>query len=243
MPTLINNVETFGNIPAIVRNGAEWYSAIGTEKSKGTKIFALVGKSRISGLIEVPMGMPLRTIVEEMGGGAAAGKTVKAVQTGGPSGGCIPASLFDTSVDYESLSAVGSIMGSGGMIVMDEDDDMVGIAQFFMEFCMDESCGKCIPCRAGTVQMHRLLTKIKDGQADTADLNKLRELCEMVRKISLCGLGQTAPNAVLSTLRYFESEYLNRLTDQHHGNGKASASATKAVLAAAGTVKEGTHGG
>jgi bidirectional [NiFe] hydrogenase diaphorase subunit len=212
-PTLINNVETYANVPAIIRNGPEWYASIGTEKSKGTKIFALVGKCQNSGLIEVPMGTTLRTIVEDMGGGVAEGKRVKAVQTGGPSGGCIPESMFDTPVEYESLQKAGSIMGSGGMIVMDENDDMVGIARFFMEFCMDESCGKCVPCRAGTAQIYRLLTHIENGKASSADLERLRQLCEMVRRTSLCGLGQSAPNPVLSTLRYFENEYLDRLTD------------------------------
>lgn len=210
-PTLLNNVETYANIAPIIRNGAEWYAGIGTEKSKGTKVFALVGKCVHSGLIEVPMGTPLKTIVEEMGGGAANGATVKAVQTGGPSGGCIPASLFDTSVDYESLAKVGSIMGSGGMIVMDEADNMVDIARFFMEFCMDESCGKCIPCRAGTVQMYDILSRICEGGGSEADIDLLRELCDTVRNTSLCGLGQTAPNPVLSTLRYFENEYKDKI--------------------------------
>src|SRR5207253_6028100 len=170
--------------------------SIGTEKSKGTKVFALAGKIRHTGLIEVPMGTPLRTIVEEMGGGAPDG-TIKAVQTGGPSGGCIPASHLDTPVDYESLQALGSIMGSGGMIVMDQTSDMVDVARYFMEFCMDESCGKCIPCRAGTVQMHRLLTRILDGSAGTEDMDRLEALCAMVRETSLCGLGQTAPNPTM----------------------------------------------
>jgi bidirectional [NiFe] hydrogenase diaphorase subunit len=209
-PTLINNVETFANIAPIIRRGADWFAGIGTEKSKGTKVFALAGKIRNTGLIEVPMGTPLRRIVEEMGGGAPDG-AIKAVQTGGPSGGCIPASALDTPVDYESLSKLGSIMGSGGMIVMDQTTDMVGIAQFFMEFCMDESCGKCVPCRTGTAQMHHLLTKIVDQKATARDLQKLEELCEMVRQTSLCGLGQTAPNPVMSTLRFFRPEYTDRL--------------------------------
>jgi bidirectional [NiFe] hydrogenase diaphorase subunit len=205
-PTLINNVETFANIPAIIRRGADWFAGIGTEKSKGTKVFSLTGKIRNTGLIEVPMGTSMRHIVEVMGGGVANG-TVKAVQTGGPSGGCIPANLLDTPVDYDSLTQLGSIMGSGGMIVMDQDTNMVEVARFFMEFCMDESCGKCIPCRAGTVQMYRLLTRIVQKQASQAELQQLIELCGMVRETSLCGLGQTAPNPVLSTLRYFRNEY------------------------------------
>jgi bidirectional [NiFe] hydrogenase diaphorase subunit len=206
-PTLINNVETFANIPAIIRAGADWFAGIGTEKSKGTKVFALAGNVRNTGLIEVPMGITLREIVEQLGGSVADGGAVKAVQTGGPSGGCIPESLFDTPVDYESLAQVGSIMGSGGMIVMDQNANMVDVARFFMEFCMDESCGKCIPCRAGTVQMYRLLTKIRAGEATHADLQKLEALCEMVKRASLCGLGQAAPNPVISTLRFFRQEY------------------------------------
>jgi bidirectional [NiFe] hydrogenase diaphorase subunit len=206
-PTLINNVETFANVPPIYRKGAEWFAGIGTEKSKGTKVFALAGKIKNTGLLEVPMGTPLRTIVEDMGGGAPDGGTIKAVQTGGPSGGCIPAQHLDTPVDYESLGKLGSIMGSGGMIVMDQTTNMVEIARFFMEFCMDESCGKCIPCRAGTVQMHHLLDKIANRQATARDLARLEELCDMVKDTSLCGLGQTAPNPTLSTLRFFRNEY------------------------------------
>lgn len=212
-PTLINNVETFANITPILHNGADWYAGIGTEKSKGTKVFALTGKIRNTGLIEVPMGMTLREIVYELGGGTLDGTPVKAVQTGGPSGGCIPASLFDTPVDYESLGRVGSIMGSGGMVVMDEATNMVDIAHYYMEFCRDESCGKCIPCRVGTMQMERLLTKIRAGEATSADIDRLRELCTMVRETSLCGLGQSAPNPVLSTLRYFPEEYSALLVD------------------------------
>jgi bidirectional [NiFe] hydrogenase diaphorase subunit len=206
-PTLINNVETYANVPAIIRKGPEWFASIGTERSKGTKVFALAGKIQNTGLIEVPMGTPLRTIVEEMGGGVPDGGKVKAVQTGGPSGGCIPAEQFDTPVDYESLAQLGSIMGSGGMIVMDETDNMVDVARFFMEFCMDESCGQCIPCRAGTVQIYNLLTKLRAGQGTQEDIEVLRELCDMVKQTSLCGLGQSAPNPVLSTLRYFRHEY------------------------------------
>ncbi|MDZ8054374.1 MAG: NADH-ubiquinone oxidoreductase-F iron-sulfur binding region domain-containing protein [Aulosira sp. ZfuVER01] len=207
-PTLINNVETYANISPIIRKGADWFASIGTEKSKGTKVFALAGKIRNTGLIEVPMGTPLHRIVEEMGGGVPDGGVVKAVQTGGPSGGCIPASAFDSPVDYESLTQLGSMMGSGGMIVMDDSTNMVDVARFFMEFCMDESCGKCIPCRVGTVQLHQLLTKIRSGKASMADLELLEELCDMVKHTSLCGLGQSAPNPVFSTLRYFRDEYL-----------------------------------
>ncbi|MGO8764949.1 MAG: NADH-quinone oxidoreductase subunit NuoF [Limisphaerales bacterium] len=206
-PTLINNVETFANVPPILRKGAEWFASIGTEKSKGTKVFALAGKITNTGLIEVPMGTPLRQIVEEMGGGAPDGRSIKAVQTGGPSGGCIPAQHLDTPVDYESLNKLGSIMGSGGMIVMDDSTRMVDVARYFMEFCVDESCGKCVPCRAGTVQMLHLLEKILNRKATARDLAKLEELCDMVRNTSLCGLGQTAPNPTLSTLRFFRNEY------------------------------------
>jgi bidirectional [NiFe] hydrogenase diaphorase subunit len=219
-PTLINNVETFANVPVIIRKGAEWFASIGTEKSKGTKVFALAGKINNTGLIEVPMGTPLRQIVEEMGGGAPEGMKVKAVQTGGPSGGCIPAEDLDTPVDYESLAKLGSIMGSGGMIVMDQNTQMVDVARFFMEFCKDESCGKCIPCRAGTVQMHNILTKITEGKGTQRDLEKLEALCDMVKNTSLCGLGQTAPNPVLSTLRFFKHEYMALLKkDPYSGNG------------------------
>lgn len=207
-PTLINNVETLANIPTIIRKGADWFASIGTPKSTGTKVFALSGNISHVGLIEVPMGIPLREIVEDMGGGAPEGSSVKAVQTGGPAGGCIPASFFDTSVDYESLEQLGSIMGSGGMVVMDETTNMVDVARFFMQFCMDESCGKCIPCRVGTVQLYRLLTKIRQGKASLADLAFLEELCDVVKHTSLCGLGQSAPNPVLSTLKYFREEYL-----------------------------------
>ncbi len=223
-PTLLNNVETFANVPAIYRKGVEWFAGIGTEKSKGTKVFALAGKIKNTGLIEVPMGTPLRTIVEEMGGGAPDGGTIKAVQTGGPSGGCIPSQHLDTPVDYESLGKLGSIMGSGGMIVMDQTTNMVEIARFFMEFCMDESCGKCIPCRAGTVQMHHILDKIVNRKATARDLAKLEELCDMVRNTSLCGLGQTAPNPTMSTLRFFRNEYEALLQPDPfgpHANGAA----------------------
>ena len=228
-PTLLNNVETFANVPTIYRKGADWFAGIGTEKSKGTKVFALAGKIKNTGLLEVPMGTPLRTIVEEMGGGAPDGGTIKAVQTGGPSGGCIPAEYLDTPVDYESLGKLGSIMGSGGMIVMDDSTNMVEIARFFMEFCMDESCGKCVPCRAGTVQMHHLLDKIASRRATARDLKKLEELCDLVRNTSLCGLGQTAPNPTLSTLRFFRKEYEALLTEDTYspnGNGENKQPAT-----------------
>ncbi len=212
-PTLINNVETFANVPPIIRRGGDWYAAIGTDKSRGTKVFALAGTIANTGLIEVPMGIPLREIIDEIGGGIPGGRPVKAVQTGGPSGGCIPAAYLDTPVDYESLVNLGSIMGSGGMIVMDESTNMVDVARYFMEFCMTESCGKCVPCRVGTVQMYHLLDKIHRGKATRKDLVLLEKLCQMVRETSLCGLGQTAPNPVNSTLRYFRQEYLDLLTD------------------------------
>jgi bidirectional [NiFe] hydrogenase diaphorase subunit len=206
-PTLINNVETFANIPPIIRNGGAWYAGMGTATSKGTKVFALTGSINNSGLIEVPMGMSLREIIFDIGGGIPGGKRCKAIQTGGPSGGCIPEQYLDTPVDYESLAALGSIMGSGGMIVMDESSSMVDIARFFMEFCMTESCGRCVPCRVGTVHMYNLLDKFSRHEAEPRDLILLEKLCDMVRNTSLCGLGQTAPNPVLSTLRYFHHEY------------------------------------
>jgi bidirectional [NiFe] hydrogenase diaphorase subunit len=211
-PTLINNVETFANVPPIIKRGGDWFASIGTAKSKGTKVFALAGTIRRSGLVEVPMGMTLRQIVEELGGGAPHG-TIKAVQTGGPSGGCIPAEFLDMPVDYESLTQLGSMMGSGGMIVMGQDTDMVDVARFFMEFCMEESCGKCIPCRAGTVQLHGLLKRIVQRQGTRRDLNALEALCDMVKHTSLCGLGQAAPNPVLSTLRYFRHEFEQKLQE------------------------------
>jgi len=223
-PTLINNVESFANISAIINKGGEWYASIGTEKSKGTKVFALTGKIKNNGLIEVPMGIPLRQIIMEMGGGAPDGRQVKSVQTGGPSGGCIPADYLDTPVDYESLNKLGSIMGSGGMVVMDDSTNMVEIAKFYMEFCMEESCSKCIPCRAGTVQMFNLLEKITQRKATARDLAKLEELCDMVKNTSLCGLGQTAPNPVVSTLKYFRKEYEELLQPDPfgpHSNGVA----------------------
>jgi bidirectional [NiFe] hydrogenase diaphorase subunit len=212
-PTLINNVETFANIAPIISKGAAWFAGIGTEKSKGTKVFALVGQIANAGLIEVPMGMSLREIIFEIGGGVPNGRAFKAVQTGGPSGGCIPEQFLDMPVDYESLNQVGTIMGSGGMIVMDDSTSMVDVARYYMEFCMDESCGKCVPCRVGTVQMHRLLTKFSEGKAARADLTKLEGLCDLVKHTSLCGLGQTAPNPVLSTLRYFRQEYEAKMVE------------------------------
>lgn len=218
-PTLINNVETFANVPPIIRNGGEWFANIGTEKSKGTKVFALAGKVANTGLIEVPMGITLREIIYEIGGGIPDGSQFKAVQTGGPSGGCIPEQFLDMPVDYESLAKVGSIMGSGGMIIMDDSSCMVDVARFFMEFCKTESCGKCIPCRVGTAQMLDLLQKILDRKATPQDLELLESLCDMVKSTSLCGLGQSAPNPVLTTLKYFRDEYLQRLQNGHKGNG------------------------
>jgi bidirectional [NiFe] hydrogenase diaphorase subunit len=205
-PTLINNVETFANIPPIIEKGGAWFASVGTASSKGTKVFALAGKIATTGLIEVPMGTALRTILFDIGGGIPEGK-FKAAQTGGPSGGCIPEEFLDTPVDYESLARIGSIMGSGGLIVMDDSSCMVDVARFFMEFCMDESCGKCIPCRAGTVQMHDILRRMTLGDATEDDLAMLEELAGLLRETSLCGLGQTAPNPVMSTLRYFRAEY------------------------------------
>jgi bidirectional [NiFe] hydrogenase diaphorase subunit len=230
-PTLINNVETFGNISPIILKGASWFSGIGTAKSKGTKIFALTGKVTNTGLIEVPMGITLREIIFDMGGGIPDGHTFKAVQTGGPSGGCIPEQFLDISVDYESLASVGSIMGSGGMIVMDDTSNMVDVARFFMDFCASESCGKCVPCRVGTYQMHEILKRIYQCEGTMQDLTLLREMCDVVKNTSLCGLGQTAPNPVLSTLRYFENEYIDLIKQaesKRHSNGH-KAGAAKAV--------------
>ncbi len=213
-PTIINNVETYANIAQIILNGPEWFSAMGTEKSKGTKVFALGGKITNTGLVEVPMGTTLREIVEEIGGGVPNGKHFKAAQTGGPSGGCIPASLIDVPIDYDNLLAIGSMMGSGGLIVMDEDTCMVDLAKFFLEFTVDESCGKCAPCRIGTVRMLEILNKICDGNGEMEDLDKLEELANYIKSASLCGLGQTAPNPVLSTLRYFRDEYVAHIVDK-----------------------------
>ncbi|MGE4295495.1 MAG: NuoF family protein [Campylobacterales bacterium] len=214
-PTVLNNVETFANIAPILRNGGEWYAQFGTEKSKGTKVFALSGQVKQTGLVEVPMGMTLRELIYDVGGGIEADRAFKAVQTGGPSGGCIPASQLDLPIEYESLKAIGSIMGSGGIIVMDETSSMVEVARFFLEFCMTESCGKCVPCRVGTVQLHNLVDKFAKKEATQQDLELLEELCEMIKETSLCGLGQTAPNPVLSTLRYFKDEYLAGLKKEN----------------------------
>jgi len=206
-PTLINNVETYANIPPIIRNGGAWYAKIGTEKSKGTKVFALAGRIANTGLVEVPMGITLREIVYDIGGGIPEGKKYKAVQTGGPSGGCLPEEFLDMPVDYENLSKAGSIMGSGGMIVMDESSCMVDVAKYFMDFCMSESCGKCVPCRVGTYQMNRILEAITRHEASPREIDQLQELTELLKSASLCGLGQSAPNPVISTMRYFGEEY------------------------------------
>lgn len=206
-PTLINNVETYANVPTIIKKGGSWYASIGTEGSKGTKVFALTGKIVNTGIIEVPMGITLREIIYEIGGGIIDNKAFKAVQTGGPSGGCIPSEYLDMQVDYESLKSIGSMMGSGGMIVMDEDSNMVDVAKFFMDFCMSESCGKCVPCRVGTVQIYNILDKVTKNEATKKDIELLEELCDVVKNTSLCGLGQSAPNPVLSTLRFFRNEY------------------------------------
>ena len=213
-PTILNNVETFANIPQIIVNGPEWFASMGTENSKGTKVFALGGKIHNTGLVEVPMGTTLREIVEEIGGGIPNGKKFKAAQTGGPSGGCIPAEHLDVPIDYDNLKKIGSMMGSGGLIIMDEDTCMVDIAKFFLEFTVDESCGKCTPCRIGTRRMLEILEKITKGQATMEDLDKLEELCYHLQSSSLCALGQTAPNPVLSTLRYFRDEYIAHIVDK-----------------------------
>ena len=225
-PTILNNVETYANVPRIIFNGADWFSAIGTEKSKGTKVFALGGKIKNTGLVEVPMGTTLREIVEEIGGGIPDGHTFKAAQTGGPSGGCIPASLIDTPIDYDNLLSIGSMMGSGGLIVMDDTTCMVDIARFFLDFTVDESCGKCTPCRVGTTRLLELLNKIVEGKATRDDLEKIDELAAYIKENSLCGLGQTAPNPVLSTLRYFRDEYL-----EHIDNKRCPAGVCKSLLA------------
>jgi bidirectional [NiFe] hydrogenase diaphorase subunit len=210
-PTLINNVETFANIAPIIRKGGKWFASMGSERSKGTKVFALTGKITNTGLVEVPMGISLRKIIEGIGGGVPDGHTFKAVQTGGPSGGCLPAELLDIGVSYDALVKVGAMMGSGGMIVMDDTSCMVNVARFFMEFCMTESCGKCIPCRAGTAQMHTLLSRICAGVGTMDDLDLLVQICATVKETSLCGLGMTAPNPVLSTLKYFKDEYIEHI--------------------------------
>ena len=230
-PTLINNVETFANIAPIIRNGGKWFASIGSERSKGTKVFALTGKIKNTGLVEVPMGIKLREIIEVIGGGVPDGHTFKAVQTGGPSGGCIPAEMLDIGVSYDALLKIGSIMGSGGMIVMDDTSCMVNVARFFVEFCMTESCGKCIPCRAGTAQMYKLLTRMGDGSATMDDLDLLIDLCDTVKETSLCGLGQTAPNPVLSTLKYFRNEYIDHIVHKRCPAGVCSIQSPAEVTA------------
>ncbi len=213
-PTVENNVETFANVPQIILKGADWFASMATEKSKGTKVFALGGKINNTGLVEVPMGTTLREVIEEIGGGIPNGKKFKAAQTGGPSGGCIPASLMDTPIDYDNLTAIGCMMGSGGLIVMDEDNCMVDIAKFFLDFTVDESCGKCTPCRIGTKRLREMLEKITDGKATLKDLDELEELCYYIKENSLCGLGQTAPNPVLATLKFFRDEYIAHVVDK-----------------------------
>jgi NADP-reducing hydrogenase subunit HndC len=209
-----SNVETFANIPQIILRGADWFASMGTEKSKGTKVFALGGKINHTGLVEIPMGTTLEHIIYEIGGGIPNGKKFKAAQTGGPSGGCIPASLIDTEVDYDNLTAIGCMMGSGGLIVMDEDTCMVDMAKFFLEFTVDESCGKCTPCRVGTKRLLELLDKITSGKGTMEDIDRIEELCEYIKSNSLCGLGQTAPNPVLATLKFFRDEYIAHVVDK-----------------------------
>ena len=224
-PTILNNVETWANIPQIILNGADWFASMGTEKSKGTKVFALGGKINNTGLVEIPMGTTLREVVEDIGGGVPNGKKFKAAQTGGPSGGCIPAEHYDVPIDYDNLIAIGSMMGSGGLIVMDEDNCMVDIAKFFLEFTVDESCGKCTPCRIGTRRMYEILDRITKGQGELEDLDRLEHLAKYIKDNALCGLGQTAPNPVLSTLRYFRDEYVAHVVDK-----KCPAGVCKALL-------------
>ncbi|WP_130807811.1 NADH-ubiquinone oxidoreductase-F iron-sulfur binding region domain-containing protein [Senegalia massiliensis] len=221
-PTIINNVETFANIPVIFRKGVDWFKNIGTEKSPGTKVFALVGKVKNAGLIEVAMGTTLNEIIDELSGGTIDDKKIKAIQTGGPSGGCIPEHLFDTSVDFESLAMIGSIMGSGGMVVMDEDDCMVDIAKFFLDFTVDESCGKCVPCREGTKRMYEILDRITKGKGTREDIERLESLANTMSAASLCGLGQTAGNPVVSTLKFFRDEYLSHIMDKRCPAGRCS---------------------
>ncbi len=222
-PTILNNVETYANIPQIILNGPEWFASMGTEKSKGTKVFALGGKINNTGLVEIPMGTTLREVIDEIGGGIPNGKKFKAAQTGGPSGGCIPAEHFDIPIDYDNLIGIGSMMGSGGLIVMDEDNCMVDIAKFFLEFTVDESCGKCTPCRIGTKRLYEILEKITEGQGTMEDLTKLEDLCYYIKENALCGLGQTAPNPVLSTLRYFRDEYVSHVVDKKCPSGVCKA--------------------
>ncbi len=213
-PTLLNNVETYANVAQIILKGADWFTQMGTERSKGTKVFALGGKINNTGLVEIPMGTPLRQVIEDIGGGIPNGKKFKAAQTGGPSGGCIPADMIDIPIEYESLLSIGSMMGSGGLIVMDEDNCMVDIAKFFLEFTVDESCGKCTACRVGTKRLYEMLCKVTDGKATLEDLDKMEELCYYIKENSLCGLGQSAPNPVLSTLKYFRDEYVAHVRDK-----------------------------
>ncbi len=213
-PTILNNVETYANIAQIILKGPEWFASMGTEKSKGTKVFALGGKINHTGLVEIPMGTTLREVVFEIGGGIPNGKKFKAAQTGGPSGGCIPTEHLDIEIDYDNLLAIGSMMGSGGLIVMDEDNCMVDVAKFFLEFTVDESCGKCTPCRIGTKRLLEMLEKITKGQGSLEMLDEMEELCHYIKANSLCGLGQTAPNPVLSTLRYFRDEYIAHVVDK-----------------------------
>ena len=224
-PTTENNVETFANVPQIILKGADWFASMGTEKSKGTKVFALGGKIKNTGLVEIPMGTTLREIIEEIGGGIPNGKKFKAAQTGGPSGGCIPAALMDTPIDYDNLTAIGCMMGSGGLIVMDEDNCMVDIAKFFLNFTVDESCGKCTPCRVGTKRLLEMLDKITAGKATMEDLDRLEDLCNYIKANSLCGLGQTAPNPVLATLKFFREEYIAHVRDK-----KCPAGVCKALM-------------
>ncbi len=230
-PTVENNVETFANIPQIILRGADWFSSMGTEKSNGTKVFALGGKIKHTGLVEIPMGTTLREIVEEIGGGIPNGKKFKAAQTGGPSGGCIPASLIDTAIDYDNLIALGCMMGSGGLIVMDEDTCMVDIAKFFLEFTVDESCGKCTPCRVGTKRLLEKLDKITKGNGTLQDIDDLEALCHYIKENSLCGLGQTAPNPVLSTLHFFRDEYVAHVVDKKCPAGVCKSLLSYAVVA------------
>ncbi|NLO08827.1 MAG: NADH-quinone oxidoreductase subunit NuoF, partial [Clostridiales bacterium] len=224
-PTILNNVETYANIPPIILNGPDWFGSMGTDKAKGTKVFALGGKINNTGLVEIPMGTTLRDVVEVIGGGIPNGKKFKAAQTGGPSGGCIPSSHYDIPMDYDNLLAIGSMMGSGGLIVMDEDNCMVDIAKFFLEFTVDESCGKCTPCRVGTKRLYEILEKITEGNGTMADLDKLEDLCKYIHENSLCGLGQSAPNPVLSTLHFFKDEYISHVVDK-----KCPAGVCKALL-------------
>ena len=228
-PTTENNVETFANVPQIILKGADWFASMGTEKSKGTKVFALGGKIKNTGLVEIPMGTTLREIIEEIGGGIPNGKKFKAAQTGGPSGGCIPAALMDTPIDYDNLTAIGCMMGSGGLIVMDEDNCMVDIAKFFLNFTVDESCGKCTPCRVGTKRLLEMLDKITAGKATMEDLDRLEDLCNYIKANSLCGLGQTAPNPVLATLKFFREEYITHVRDKKCPAGVCKALMTYAI--------------